>query len=120
MQITADFSTHTLTALTATILGVTGIFTLFILYRTYKYEIGRLFRRLFVYAPRLPTPAYFSHPASSTLTYYGHPGGAFHPHPYNHLSAPYIDPDVPDNWNTFPTLLTMLVMGTRETKCGLV
>ncbi|PBK60837.1 hypothetical protein ARMSODRAFT_1026115 [Armillaria solidipes] len=77
MQITTDFSTRTLTALTATIFGVTGIFTIFILY------------------------PYFNRP-SSTVTYYEHPGGAFHPHPYNHLSAPYIDTNVPNNWDTLP------------------
>ncbi|PBK74580.1 hypothetical protein ARMSODRAFT_1013585 [Armillaria solidipes] len=72
----------------------------------YKYEIGRLLCQLFTYKLRLPTPTFFRPSPSSTLVYYEHPGGFFSPDPYNHLSAPYIDPYVEssalptDGWNT--------------------
>ncbi|SJL06708.1 uncharacterized protein ARMOST_10050 [Armillaria ostoyae] len=105
MQITIDFSTRTLIALVSTILGITSVLTIFLLYRTYKYEIGRFFRRLFSYAPRFPTPAYFSQTTTSDLTYYEHPGGAYFPDPPNNLNTPYVDPHdefvyPTDGWNT--------------------
>ncbi|SJL13397.1 uncharacterized protein ARMOST_16840 [Armillaria ostoyae] len=105
MQITIDFSTHTLIALVATILGITSVLTIFLLYQTYKYEIGRFFRQLFQYAPRFPTPAYFSHSTNSDLIYYEHPGGFYSSEPYNHLATPYVDPHgefvyPTDAWNT--------------------
>ncbi|PBK58683.1 hypothetical protein ARMSODRAFT_1028052 [Armillaria solidipes] len=108
MQITINFSIRTLIALSATILGITGILTLFLLYRTYKYEIGQIFRRLFLYAPRLPAITFFRPLPSSTPDYFRHPGNAYHPTPYNHLFTPYQEPEpyvklsaIPtDGWNT--------------------
>ncbi|PBK65254.1 hypothetical protein ARMSODRAFT_1022379 [Armillaria solidipes] len=103
MQITIDFSICTLIALSATILGITGLLTLFLLYRTYKYKIGQFFRRLFSYAPHLPALT-FNRPSS--LVYFRHPGDAYHPTPYNHLATPseesYVElPTRPtDGWNT--------------------
>ncbi|SJL13537.1 uncharacterized protein ARMOST_16981 [Armillaria ostoyae] len=105
MQITIDFNIRTLIALVATILGITGILTIFLLYRTYKYEIGQFFRRLFQYAPRFPTLAYFSRSTNSDLVYYEHPGNFYSSEPYNHLATPYVDPHdefvyPTDTWNT--------------------
>ncbi|SJL16296.1 uncharacterized protein ARMOST_19816 [Armillaria ostoyae] len=55
----------------------------------YRYEIRQLIHRLF---------ESIFHSTSLTLTYYEHPGGAFHPHPYSHLTIPYQDVDRPDDW----------------------
>ncbi|SJL13541.1 uncharacterized protein ARMOST_16985 [Armillaria ostoyae] len=105
MQITISFSTRTLITLVATILGITSVLTIFLLYRTYKYEIGQFICRLCQYAPCFPTPAYFSNSTTSDLIYYEHPGGFYFSEPYNHLSIPYIDSHgefvyPTDAWNT--------------------
>ncbi|SJL14239.1 uncharacterized protein ARMOST_17695 [Armillaria ostoyae] len=79
MQITIDFSTHTLIALVSTILSITSVLTIFLLYRTQA--------------------------TTSDLTYYAHPEGAYFPNPYNHLNTAYIDSHgefvyPTDAWNT--------------------
>ncbi|PBK68976.1 hypothetical protein ARMSODRAFT_975294 [Armillaria solidipes] len=67
MQNTPDISTRTLIALVATILGITGVLTTFLLYRTYKNEIRQFIRQLCLYAPRFPTPAYVEHPGGAFI-----------------------------------------------------
>ncbi|KAK0438378.1 hypothetical protein EV421DRAFT_1738437 [Armillaria borealis] len=87
MQITPDFSTCTLATLTASILGVTSLLTIFLLYWTYKYEIGRYIRRLFEYAPRFPTYSFYPHPYLQRL---------ISPNEWNTPG--------PSDWDTLPTL----------------
>ncbi|SJL12747.1 uncharacterized protein ARMOST_16178 [Armillaria ostoyae] len=108
MQITANISTRTLVALTATILGLTTLLTIFLIYQMYRYEIGQFFHRLSQNVPRFPTPVYFLCYLNN-LIYYEHPGGAFLTCPYDHLTVLYQD-DVnwvvngPDNWAFSPPL----------------
>ncbi|KAK0430294.1 hypothetical protein EV421DRAFT_1744234 [Armillaria borealis] len=97
MQITQDISTHTLVALVATVLSVTTLLIIFLLYRTYKYKIGQSIRRLFEYAPRFPMPSY------------EHPSSAFHHRPYHFTtwSTKALERYVAgtSDWDTLPSVV---------------
>ncbi|SJL18802.1 uncharacterized protein ARMOST_22403 [Armillaria ostoyae] len=120
MQISTDFSTSTLVAIAVTALSLTCALTTFVLYKTYKYEIKQISRRLANHIRQLFLPTYIEHPGSVFVPNPRlYPVPERTPTPYHYVADPFREWEGP---LTFPPLFksqsTELSISTNEQDIG--